>query len=171
MIGQRTILGLDPGLASLGWGVIRVSGSRLTFVASGTVTSPATVALADRLVRLHSALREIILAEVPCSVGVEETFVNKDQRSALKLAHARAIALLAPAQEGIPVSEYSPNLIKKSVVGSGHAGKDQVRLMVERLLPGAEIGSDHAADALAVAIAHAHLSETNARWTAAEAGR
>ena len=161
---SQTILGLDPGLASLGWGVVRSEGVRLSFVASGTVTTKSRQALPDRLLAIHNALSDVVREFEPTAFSIEETFVNKDQRAALKLAEARGVALLVPAQFGVSVNEYAPNLIKKSVVGAGHAAKAQVRAMVEHLLPGADISSEHAADALAAAIAHAHLAQTTARW-------
>ncbi len=167
MLRAPTILGLDPGLRHLGWGVVRAEGNRLTYVASGTVATRSSEMLAERLRSLHEQLTEIIAAQAPCAAAVEETFVNADSRAALKLAQARAIALLAPAQAGLEVAEYAPNLIKKSVVGSGHASKAQIRVMVCHLLPGCSPGSEHESDALAVAIAHAHLSETSARLSEA----
>ena len=163
MLRALTILGLDPGLRNLGWGIVRAEANRLAYVASGTVATKSGEALAERLKSLHEQLTGIILAQGPGAAAVEETFVNADMRAALRLAQARAIALLAPAQAGIEVAEYAPNLIKKSVVGSGHASKEQIRVMVCHLLPGCAPKSDHEADALAVAIAHAHLSQTNAR--------
>jgi len=160
MSRSQIILGLDPGLAALGWGLVRSDGHRLAFIACGTLKSAASHALALRLKALHEALHCVIAARAPDAAAVEETFVNADRRAALKLAQARAIALLAPAQAGIPVAEYAANLIKKSVVGAGHAGKEQVRVMVAHLLPGCAPSNDHEADALAVAITHAHLSQT-----------
>jgi crossover junction endodeoxyribonuclease RuvC len=168
MTRSQIILGLDPGLAALGWGVVRSDGHRLAFVACGTLKSAVSQALALRLKALHEALSEVIAERTPDSAAVEETFVNADMRSALKLAQARAIALLAPAQAGIPVAEYAANLIKKSVVGAGHAGKQQIRVMVAHLLPGCAPSTDHEADALAVAITHAHLSMTVSRWAEAK---
>ncbi|MFZ1990650.1 MAG: crossover junction endodeoxyribonuclease RuvC [Alphaproteobacteria bacterium] len=167
MLRALTILGLDPGLKNLGWGVVRSEANRLTYIASGTVATKASDVLAERLKSLHEQLTEIIAAQGPGAAAVEETFVNADMRAALKLAQARAIALLVPAQAGLPVSEYAPNLIKKSVVGSGHASKEQIRVMVCHLLPGCSPASEHEADALAVAIAHAHLSQTVARLSEA----
>lgn len=165
------LLGLDPGLQHTGWGVIEADGSRLSFVAAGTVNSTASRALAERLVELHDGLREVIDQYQPVEAAVEETFVNKNPTSTLKLGLARGVVLLTPALFGLKVAEYPANLVKKSVVGAGHAAKEQVQMMVQRLLPGAMIGSADAADALAVAICHAHHAATNRRWlTAAASG-
>jgi crossover junction endodeoxyribonuclease RuvC len=163
VVRALTIIGLDPGLASLGWGVLRSDGNRLAHVASGGVATASSEALAARLKSLFEALTEIIAQHAPDAAAVEETFVNANARAAVRLAQARAIALLVPARAGIAVAEYAPNLIKKSVVGSGHASKDQIRMMVAHLLPGCAPSCEHAADALAVAITHAHLSQTRAR--------
>jgi crossover junction endodeoxyribonuclease RuvC len=146
-------------LRHTGWGVIDVSGNRLSPVAAGAVHSDGRQALAERLVALFTQLNEVLDRWRPDEAAVEETFVNKNPASTLKLGVARGVALLAPAQRGIPVHEYSANLIKKSVVGVGHAEKAQVEMMVRRLLPGAEATGD-AADALAVAICHAHHAAT-----------
>jgi len=161
------ILGLDPGLSRLGWGVIDMEGSRLAHVAHGVLTSSAKDDLGTRLMTLHTALGEIIAAHVPQAAAVEQAFVAKDPLAALKLGHARAIALLAAAQAGLTIAEYAPNQIKKCVVGVGHAGKEQVQFMVRRLLPTARVQAADAADALACAIAHAHLAGTRARLMAA----
>lgn len=150
------ILGIDPGLRRTGWGVIACAGSRLSFVASGSVTSDATAPLAGRLVELHEGLGAVMAGFSPDEAAVEQTFVNRDASATLKLGHARAIALLVPARLGLPVAEYAPNLVKKSVVGAGHADKRQIRAMVRLLLPGARFDSDDAADALAIAVTHAH---------------
>jgi crossover junction endodeoxyribonuclease RuvC len=163
IVRTLTILGLDPGLAALGWGVLRAHGNTLTFVACGTIATIASDALPLRLKALHDGLAEVMAGHRPDAAAVEETFVNADPRGAVKLAQARAIALLAPALAGVPVKEYTPNLVKKCVVGTGHAGKAQIRRMVALLLPGSEAPSEHAADALAVAIAHAHLGATARR--------
>lgn len=149
------ILGIDPGLRATGWGAIRVDGTRLTFVGSGTVTSDAADALYARLAALYAGLEAVLAALHPDEAAVEETFVNKDAVATLKLGQARGVALLAPARVGVPVAEYAPALVKKSVVGTGAAQKAQVRYMVGVLLPRAAAGSEHAADALAVAICHA----------------
>jgi crossover junction endodeoxyribonuclease RuvC len=161
------ILGLDPGLARMGWGAIEISGTRLTHVAHGVLTSQATMDLGRRLAALHGALAIVIADVKPDAVAVEQAFVHKDPSAALKLGHARAIALLAAAQAGIEIAEYTPNHIKKCVVGAGHAGKEQVLAMVRRLLPQAGVDQADAADALACAITHAHLSGTRARIAAA----
>ncbi|MDP9195661.1 MAG: crossover junction endodeoxyribonuclease RuvC [Pseudomonadota bacterium] len=156
----RRILGLDPGLRHTGWGVIDVQGNRLSFVAAGTVHSDNTLSLARRLVQLHDGLQTLLDQWTPDEAAVEETFLNKNPVSTLKLGHARAIALLVPARRGLEVGEYPANLIKKSVVGNGHADKTQIQAMVKILLPGCLASSPDAADALAVAICHAHHSQT-----------
>ena len=150
------VLGLDPGLRRTGWGVIAVQGTRLSYVASGLATSDAALTLAERLRQLHDALAEVVDGHAPDEVAVEETFVNANPRAALKLGHARAVALLVPALAGLPVAEYAANLVKKTVVGAGHADKRQIAAMVRLLLPKADPASEDAADALAVAITHAH---------------
>ncbi len=152
---MTVILGIDPGLRATGWGALRVDGSRLTFVASGTIGSDASAALCDRLAALYAGLEAVVAALAPDEAAVEETFVNKDAVATLKLGQARGIALLAPARAGIMVAEYAPSLVKKTVVGTGAADKRQIRHMVGVLLPRAQANSEHAADALAVAICHA----------------
>jgi len=159
------VLGLDPGLRHTGWGVIDVAGNRLSHVADGVVHAPVDVPLAERLVVLFRQLGAVLERFRPDEAAVEETFVNKNASSTLKLGVARGIALLVPAERGVPVAEYSANLIKKSVVGAGHAEKAQVQLMVRRLLPGCAIAEADAADALAVAICHAHHSATARAWS------
>jgi crossover junction endodeoxyribonuclease RuvC len=150
------ILGLDPGLRRTGWGVIESAGNKLIYVACGHVAPDDKLPLGDRLSALHEGLTAIIRDFAPDEAAVEETFVNQNPVSTLKLGQARGIAMLAPAQAGLAISEYKPNLVKKTVVGTGHAGKDQIGMMIGVLLPKAgEIGAD-AADALAVAITHAH---------------
>ena len=161
------LLGLDPGLRHTGWGVIEAAGNRLRHVADGAVHSSDARSLAERLVELHDGLARIIAEFRPDEAAVEETFVNKNPTSTLKLGLARGVALLVPALAGLPVHEYPANLVKKSVVGAGHAAKEQVQMMVRRLLPGAMIASPDAADALAVAICHAHHAATSRRWHAA----
>ncbi|MEL6793260.1 MAG: crossover junction endodeoxyribonuclease RuvC [Pseudomonadota bacterium] len=149
------VIGLDPGLRRTGWGVIeRGEGGRLIHVASGVVATESGD-LAPRLARLASGLREVMNAYAPDVASVEKTFVNRDPAGALKLGHARAISLLIPAEAGAPVFEYAPNEVKKTVVGVGHAGKNQVAHMVKILLPGAAPETADAADALAIAICHA----------------
>lgn len=149
------IIGIDPGLRNMGWGVIEVAGSRLAYVASGLLHSNAKAPLAQRLCELHEGLCAVIQRHAPAEAAVEETFINRDPQSALKLGQARGIALVVPALAGLPVSEYAANLIKKTVVGSGHAEKAQIAMMVKVLLPRSEAQSADAADALAVAITHA----------------
>jgi crossover junction endodeoxyribonuclease RuvC len=161
------ILGLDPGLSAMGWGVIEVSGSRLGHVAHGMITTKPASGLGVRLMLLHRALVEIIQSHAPTAIAVEQAFVARDPQAALKLGHARAVALLAAAQAGLEIAEYAPNHIKKCVVGAGHAGKEQVQFMVKRLLPACGVTQADAADALAAAIAHAHLSGTRARMAEA----
>ena len=149
------VLGIDPGLRVLGWGVIDVSGSRIAHVANGICRSDGDE-LALRLLSLHAQLTEIVGRHAPDRAAVEQTFVNRDAAGTLKLGQARGVALLVPAQAGIPVGEYAPNAVKKAVVGVGHAEKRQVDHMVRLLLPGVEPAGPDAADALAVAICHAH---------------
>ncbi|MBZ0259454.1 MAG: crossover junction endodeoxyribonuclease RuvC [Hyphomicrobiales bacterium] len=150
------IIGIDPGLRNTGWGVIEAEGTRLSYVADGSVHSDADAPLATRLLQIHSQLAEILQRFAPDEAAVEETFVNKDARATLKLGQARGAAMLAPALAGISVAEYAPNVVKKSVVGAGHAEKDQVKHMVKVLLPRAELNSADSIDALAIAICHAH---------------
>lgn len=157
------ILGIDPGLRKTGWGVIAKDGSKLSFLACGTVKSDEKEALSVRLKQLHDGLREIVASFVPDEAAVEETFVNKDARATLKLGHARGIALLVPALAGLPVAEYAPNLIKKTIVGAGHADKDQIHMMVKVLLPKSDAKTPDAADALAIAITHAQHRGVAAR--------
>ena len=159
------IIGLDPGLRHTGWGVVEFEGNRLRHIADGAVHSRQTDGLAERLVQLFSALDEVLVRFHPDEAAVEETFVNKNPGSTLKLGAARGVVLLAPALRGLAVAEYSANLVKKSVVGAGHADKNQIQLMVKRLLPGSSASAD-AADALAVAICHAHHAPARA-WAAA----
>ena len=147
----------------MGWGVVVAEGSRLSHVANGVIASSADEDLSRRLVELYDGLHEILKLYQPESAAVEHTFVNKDPVATLKLGQARAIALLAPAQLGLPVSEYAPNQVKKSVVGVGHAEKAQVHAMIKVLLPRAEVSGADAADALAIAICHAHFSQSNRR--------
>jgi crossover junction endodeoxyribonuclease RuvC len=164
------LIGLDPGLRSTGWGVIDVSGNHLTHVADGAVAPDPSLSLAWRLRALHDGLSEILSQYKPVEAAVEETFVNKNASSTLKLGEARGVVLLAPALAGLPVAEYSANRIKKSVVGVGHANKDQVQMMVGRILPGCTISGADAADALAVAICHAHFAATRNIWTQQRVG-
>jgi crossover junction endodeoxyribonuclease RuvC len=149
------ILGIDPGLRNTGWGVVDTLGTRLSFVACGTVSSNGDLALADRLCQLFDGLTAVVHTHRPDEVAVEETYVNKDARATLKLGQARGIALLVPAQAGLSVGEYAPNLVKKTIVGAGHAEKQQIHMMVRILLPKADPKTADAADALAIALTHA----------------
>jgi crossover junction endodeoxyribonuclease RuvC len=162
-IKRQRLVGFDPGLRKTGWGIIDVEGSRLSHVANGIIRTDNNLSLADRLVQLFDGLGQVITDWEPHSAAVEETFVNKNPNSTLKLGQARGISLLVPAMAGLSVSEYSPNHIKKSVVGSGHAGKEQVTAMLGILLPGVKINGEDAGDALAVAICHAHSGGAHGR--------
>lgn len=157
------MLGLDPGLGVTGWGVIEAEANRLRHLADGVVETDASLALPARLAALHGALVEIIAAWRPDEAAVEEAFVNRNPLSTLKLGQARGVVLLAPALAGIPVAEYQATAVKRAVVGQGHAQKQQVQAMVRMLLPGAAPDRADAADALAVAICHAHHRATAAR--------
>ncbi|MEM7290361.1 MAG: crossover junction endodeoxyribonuclease RuvC [Pseudomonadota bacterium] len=150
------IIGIDPGLQRTGWGVVDSLGTSLGFVAAGTVRSDAKASLSSRLCQLHDGLAEILGEHAPQEAAVEQTFVNKDAKATLKLGQARGIAMLVPARAGLAVSEYAPNQVKKTVIGVGHGDKAQIRLMVNMLLPKASFDTDDAADALAIAICHAH---------------
>lgn len=153
------IIGIDPGLQRTGWGIIDVDGNRLKHVAHGVIKTVTAATLAERLRTIFDELDRLIVLWKPLSAAVEETFMNNNAASALKLGQARGVAMLAPACAGLPVSEYAANLVKKSVVGAGHADKAQVQAMIKVLLPGVEAASD-AADALAIAICHAHHDAT-----------
>lgn len=160
------VLGIDPGLRNLGWGVIEVSGARLTHVANGICHSEKGEEIGDlalRLCSLHAQLTEVLRTYAPDTAAVEHTFVNKDAVATLKLGQARGIALLVPAQFGLTVGEYAPNAVKKCVVGVGHAAKVQVDHMVRLQFPGVKIAGPDAADALAIAICHAHHSQSAGR--------
>jgi crossover junction endodeoxyribonuclease RuvC len=159
-------LGLDPGLRHTGWGVVEADGNRLRHIANGSVSPDPSLPMAARLAALYDAIVDIIAIHAPDSAAVEETFMARNAASALKLGQARGVVLLAPARAGLPVAEYSANLIKKSVVGVGHAEKRQIDMMVRMLLPGCEPAGPDAADALAVAICHAHHAATALRWSA-----
>jgi crossover junction endodeoxyribonuclease RuvC len=163
MRGAIRILGLDPGLAHMGWGMIVLEGTRLAHVEHGVIATKTAMGLGIRLMVLHRELSEVIARLSPAAIAIEQAFVAKDPSAALKIGHARAVALLAAAQAGLEIAEYAPNHIKKCVVGAGHAGKDQVQFMVKRLLPACGVTRADAADALAAAITHAHLSGTRAR--------
>jgi crossover junction endodeoxyribonuclease RuvC len=149
------ILGLDPGLRKTGWGIVLSEGTKLSFVACGCIESDEKRPLAERLMQLHAGIAEVIASFSPDEAAVEETFVNRDPQSALKLGQARGIALVVPAISGLSVGEYAANLVKKTVVGVGHADKKQVQAMIRVLLPKADAKGADAADALAVAICHA----------------
>ena len=150
------IIGIDPGLRRTGWGIVESLGNSLRFVGSGTVRSDDKAALATRLCQLHDGLAEILHAAMPQEAAVEQTFVNKDAVATLKLGQARGIAMLVPARAGLVVAEYAPNAVKKAVIGVGHGDKKQIHMMVKVLLPKATFDTEHAADALAIAICHAH---------------
>lgn len=149
-------MGLDPGLRHTGWGVVAASGNRLRYIAAGTIDPPAALPMAARLAALGHGLRQALTAHSPDEAAVEETFVNGNARAALRLGQARGIALLVPAETGLPVAEYAANLIKKTVTGYGHADKQQVQAVLKLLLGGydATLSAD-AADALAIAVCHA----------------
>jgi len=150
------IIGIDPGLRRTGWGVIESLGNSLRFIESGTVTSDGDMDLASRLCQLHDGLAEIIHSFQPDEAAVEQTFVNKDAVATLKLGQARGICMLVPARAGLPVAEYAPNAVKKAVIGVGHGDKTQIQMMLKILMPKATFKGADAADALAIAICHAH---------------
>ena len=160
------VLGLDPGLRHTGWGVIEADGNRLRHLGNGVVVSDAKAELSQRLLQLHQGIAEVVARFAPDSAAVETTLANKNPSSTLKLGMARGVALLTPALAGLPVAEYLPMIVKKAVVGTGHADKDQVEMMVGRLLPGCAVAAPDAADALAVAICHSHHRATGQRWAA-----
>jgi crossover junction endodeoxyribonuclease RuvC len=150
------IIGIDPGLRRTGWGIVESLGNALRFVASGTVASDDKATLASRLCQLHDGLADILHRTMPHEAAVEQTFVNRDAVATLKLCQARGIAMLVPARAGLPVAEYAPNAVKKAVIGVGHGDKKQIHMMVKVLMPRAVFDTDDAADALAIAICHAH---------------
>ena len=156
------ILGLDPGLRRTGWGVIRVEGNRLSHLGHGVIAPDEKAPFSERLLALFEGISAVVADWSPDEAAIEETFMNNNAASALKLGHARAAAMLAPARAGLPVAEYAARLVKKSVVGTGAAEKDQVAFMIARILPGSAGAAADAADALAVAVAHAH-ARTRAR--------
>ena len=160
------VIGIDPGLRRMGWGIVDVAGQRVRHVANGVCRSDGGD-LASRLCALHDQLSEVMRAHRPEAAAVEHTFVNKDAAGTLKLGQARAIALLVPAQAGLAVAEYAPNAVKKVVVGVGHAEKAQVEHMVRLQMPGIEIAGPDAADALAIALAHAHYANFGGKLDAA----
>jgi crossover junction endodeoxyribonuclease RuvC len=156
------ILGIDPGLRRTGWGVIEIDGNRLSFVGCGSVEPPENLPLASRLLAIHQGLTKVLGDYAPTEAAVEQTFVNKDAVATLKLGQARGVAMLSPAMFGIAVAEYAPNQVKKTVVGAGHADKNQILMMLKILLPKADPKSPDAADALAIAITHAHHRQNTA---------
>jgi crossover junction endodeoxyribonuclease RuvC len=157
------ILGLDPGLGTTGWGIVEADGNRLAHIANGQVRTDSGAPLAERLARLADQLESLVVVQRPDAAAVEEVFVNKNPQSTLKLGQARGVALMVAARAGIDVGEYAPRLVKKAVVGIGNAEKTQVHAMVARLLPGVKIAGPDSADALAVAITHAHHLATSRR--------
>jgi crossover junction endodeoxyribonuclease RuvC len=150
------ILGIDPGLRRTGWGVVAIDGNRLSFLACGSLATDDRASLAERLVTIHDGLRRVVEQHAPDEAAVEATFVNKDAAATLKLGQARGVAMLVPAAAGLPVAEYAPNLVKKTIIGAGHGEKAQIRMMIGVLLPKADPRSHDAADALAIAVTHAH---------------
>ena len=164
------IIGIDPGLRRTGWGIVDSLGNSLRFVASGTVRSDDKASLATRLCQLHDGLAEVLHQQMPHEAAVEQTFVNKDATATLKLGQARGIAMLVPARAGLVVAEYAPNAVKKAVIGVGHGEKKQIHMMVKVLMPRAIFDTDDAADALAIAICHAHHRPSVAYRMAALAG-
>ncbi|MCX7301947.1 MAG: crossover junction endodeoxyribonuclease RuvC [Rhodobacterales bacterium] len=160
------VLGIDPGLRNMGWGVIEVAGTKIRHVANGICHSEVGD-LGDRLLELHTQLTSVITTFAPDAAAVEQTFVNKDGVGTLKLGQARAIAMLVPAQARLRIGEYAPNAIKKAIVGVGHADKAQIEHMVRLHLPGVVINGPDAADALAIAICHAHHLQSAGHLTAA----
>lgn len=160
------ILGLDPGLRTTGWGVVEIDGARIRHVANGRIVPDAEAPVPARLVAIFEGLEEVLARHRPQSAAVEETFVNANPSSTLRLGFARGVALLAPARLGIEVAEYATTAVKKSVVGVGRADKVQVQAMVQRLLPGVRLDGADAADALAVALCHGHHVQTRGRWAA-----
>ena len=163
MTMKMRLIGIDPGLRHTGWGIIDCQGAHLAHVANGTIHPDAKAEMAQRLRQLHAELTVILQTYQPASAAVETTFVNRDGAATLKLGQARGITLLVPAEAGIEVAEYAPNQVKKSLVGAGHADKRQIQAMVNMLLPGCAPDSADAADALAVAITHAHQLPLRAR--------
>ncbi|MDX1710534.1 MAG: crossover junction endodeoxyribonuclease RuvC [Rhodovibrionaceae bacterium] len=158
------VIGLDPGLRRTGWGVIDAEGARLSHVANGVVDTDASDDLAQRLLILRRGIAAVVAEHAPQEAAVEVSLANKNPDSTLKLGMARGISLMVPAEVGLPVAEYLPMIVKKSVVGTGHAAKEQVQMMIARLLPGCEIAAADAADALAVAVCHAHHAATGRSW-------
>jgi crossover junction endodeoxyribonuclease RuvC len=171
MASTIRIIGIDPGLRRTGWGLVEAEGNALRFVAAGTVRSDASAALAVRLRQLHDGLADVMRALDPDEAAVEQTFVNRDASATLKLGQARGVAMLVPALSGLSVAEYAPNAVKKTVIGVGHGDKKQIHMMVKVLMPKAVFDSEDAADALAIAICHAHHRQSvPAKLAAAYAG-
>lgn len=166
-VAPRRILGLDPGLRLTGWGIIEQSGNKLYYVAHGTIKVPDKLEMDLRLSHLYHGLQEVINNYAPDAAAVEETFLNKNPATTLKLGLARGVVMVAPAMTGLRVGEYSANHVKKTVVGAGHADKEQVKAMVKFLLPNCGTVSADEADALAVAICHAHTLQTQQQWAKA----
>jgi crossover junction endodeoxyribonuclease RuvC len=162
MAAAIRIIGIDPGLRRTGWGVVETLGNSLHFIASGTVRSDDKAALAARLKQLHDGLAAVFREHMPHEAAVEATFVNKDAVATLKLGQARGVAMLVPALAGLAVAEYAPNAVKKTVIGVGHGDKKQIHMMVKVLMPRASFDTDDAADALAIAICHAHHRQSAA---------
>jgi crossover junction endodeoxyribonuclease RuvC len=162
------ILGIDPGLRRTGWGIVTIDGNRLSFLACGSLATDDKTALARRLVAIHDGLRYVVDEYAPDEAAVEATFVNRDAVATLKLGQARGIAMLVPAAAGLPVAEYAPNLVKKTIVGAGHCEKAQIRMMIGVLLPKADPQSEDAADALAIAVTHAHHRQSAVLRVAAQ---
>jgi crossover junction endodeoxyribonuclease RuvC len=169
MIQAIRIIGIDPGLRRTGWGVVDALGNSLRFVASGTVGSDGKADLAARLCQLHDGLADVLHSMMPHEAAVEATFVNKDATATLKLGQARGVAMLVPARAGLVVAEYAPNAVKKAVIGVGHGDKRQIHMMVKVLMPKAVFDTDDAADALAIAICHAHHRQSAVHRLAAAA--
>ena len=156
MAQPNRILGIDPGLRRTGWGLVACEGNRLLFIGCGSVETNERMPLGARLVAIHDGLLRVVEEFAPDEAAVEATFVNRDGAATLKLGQARGIAMLIAARAGLDVAEYAPNLVKKTIVGAGHADKTQIRMMIGVLLPKADPQSHDAADALAIAITHAH---------------
>jgi crossover junction endodeoxyribonuclease RuvC len=159
------LLGIDPGLRFTGWGLIESHGNRLRHIADGVIATDAATPVPERLKILHDGLMALLDLHRPAEAAVEETYVNRNGAATLKLGYARGVALLAPALAGVPVTEYAAKTVKMAVVGTGGADKDQVEMMVRRLLPGATIRRSDASDALAVAICHAHHRSSRLAWS------
>lgn len=167
MTNAIRILGIDPGLRVTGWGVVAIEGARLSHIAHGVIAPKDTLPFSERLLFLFESITDVIAAHAPHEAAIEETFMTANGSSTLKLGHARAAAMIAPAKAGLLVAEYAAKVVKKSVVGTGAADKTQVAFMIQRLLPTAGPTTSDAADALAVAIAHAHARKARSYGTAA----